>query len=190
MNPPNLTSLNRGATRADTTRLTRALGRRRRLLIAAVSALSSVAATMLPLSATLAADGVVSNATGDSVEAATPAEEPEVPATPDPAPPAAEPDPCAEALAWVSDAGLPLPPGVGYHCPSTQFSHHGAACWNGSPCRGSAFIAINVELMGSPTPEYLRHVVAHEVCHILDFQSTGVTTEAGADACAAAHGAG
>ena len=58
-----------------------------------------------------------------------------------------------------------------------------------SPCRGRAFIAINVELMGSPTPEYLRHVVAHDVCHILDFQRTGVTTEPGADACAAAHGA-
>jgi hypothetical protein len=103
-----------------------------------------------------------------------------------PPPPA---DPCADALAWVADAGLPLPPEVRYDCPSTQFAHHGTACWNGSPCRGSGFIAINMELMAYVSPEYLRHVVAHEVCHILDFQAKGWTTEAAADECAAAYGA-
>ena len=99
------------------------------------------------------------------------------------------PSPCADALAWVGEAGLPLPPGVGYHCPSTQFAHHGAACWNGSPCPGTGFIAINMDLMQGTSTDYLRHVVAHEVCHILEFQATGWTTEASADACAAAHGA-
>ena len=125
----------------------------------------------------------------------TPAVAPVAPAEPPAAPAAAEtplppgPDACADALAWVADAGLPLPPDVRYDCPSTQFAHHGAACWNGSPCRGSGFIAINMDLMGEVSPRYLRHVVAHEVCHILDFQAKGWTTEAAADACAAAHGA-
>ncbi len=174
-----------------------------------------VVAATLPLTVTLAAEpGTESAPTRDShhtslaaatvaleigavdegapapgVEATAPPREPEVSPDPEPAPAVAEPDQCAEALSWVAEAGLPLPPGVGYHCPSTQFSHHGAACWNGSPCPDSAFIAVNLELMGSPAPDYLRHVVAHEVCHILDFQATGVTTEAGADACAARHGA-
>lgn len=119
--------------------------------------------------------------------AATPVE-----VLPEPEPAVAEsaaPDPCADALNWVAAAGLPLPAGVGYHCPSTQFAHQGAACWNGSPCRGSGFIAINMDLLAGTSTAYLRHVVAHEVCHILDFQEIGDTTEAGADACAAAHGA-
>ena len=111
---------------------------------------------------------------------------------PEPEPAVAEsaaPDPCADALSWVAAAGLPLPPGVDYHCPSTQFAHQGAACWNASPCRGSSFIAINMDLLAGTSTAYLRHVVAHEVCHILDFQGMGYSTEAGADACAAAHGA-
>ena len=120
-------------------------------------------------------------------------------AEPDPAPPAApEPpagptsaaDQCGDTLTWVAEAGLPLPPGVGYRCPSNQFPHQGAACWNGAPCRGSGFIAVNMDLLAGTSTDYLRHVVAHEVCHILDFQATGTTTESGADACAAAHGAG
>jgi len=95
----------------------------------------------------------------------------------------------ADALTWVEGAGLDLPDAVEYRCPSTQFPHHGAACWNGSPCRGSGFIAINMDLMQGASTDYLRHVVAHEVCHIIDFQASGRTTEDGADACAAAHGA-
>jgi hypothetical protein len=116
-----------------------------------------------------------------------PAEDP-APETPVPeAPPPA--DPCREALTWVSEAGLPLPPGVGYHCPSTEFAHHGAACWHASPCPATAFISVNLDLMAGTGTLYLRHVVAHEVCHILDFQAGTTTSEAGADACAAAHGA-
>lgn len=167
---------------------------------------------MLPLTATFAADGGT-HATTTAMEQATPApvalpmdlatavqaadppqdvKEPAPADRHEPPPPSRdrpEPDPCSEALDWVAEAGLTLPPGVGYHCPSTQFSHHGAACWQASPCGDGGFIAINLELMGDATPAYLRHVVAHEICHILDFQARGVTTEAGADACAAAHGA-
>lgn len=105
---------------------------------------------------------------------------------PDPTP---APDPCSEALAWVAAAGLPLPAGVGYQCPSTQFPHQGAACWDGGPCAGTAFVAINMDRLAGTSTAYLHHVVAHEVCHILDFQATGTSTEWGADACAAAHGA-
>ena len=99
------------------------------------------------------------------------------------------PSPCSDALAWVAAAGLPLPAGVGFHCPSTQFPHQGAACWHGAPCPRSGFIAINMDRLIGTSVEYLRHVVAHEVCHILDFQATGWSSEASADACAAAHGA-
>lgn len=52
-----------------------------------------------------------------------------------------------------------------------------------------ARISINLDLIGDDaSPEYVRHVVAHEVCHILDFEAGRRTSEAGADACAAAHG--
>jgi hypothetical protein len=96
---------------------------------------------------------------------------------------------CAEALAWVAGAGLSLPPNVGYHCPSTEYPHQGAACWHAPSCPDSRFIAINTTLMGPVTPAYFHHVVAHEICHILQFDATGDSTEAQADACAAAHGA-
>ena len=102
-------------------------------------------------------------------------------------PPPEEEGPCGAALAWVTAAGLAIPSGVGYHCPSTQFAHHGAACWDGPYCAGSGFIAINLELIGGRSTAYLRHVVAHEICHIVDFQATGRTTEARADDCATRH---
>lgn len=103
-------------------------------------------------------------------------------------PPEPEPEPCADALAVVAAAGLPLPAGVDYRCPSTRFAHQGAACWDEWPCPGTAFIAINLDLGAGATPEYLRHVVAHEICHILDFRDRGWTTEPRADACAATYG--
>ena len=124
------------------------------------------------------------------VEAAAP--EPAIPevVVVETSPPEPPRSPCSDALDWVSAAGLPLPAGVDYNCPSTQFAHHGAACWgNLTFCPDRGFIAINVDLLDGTSTEYLRHVVAHEVCHILDFQSTGHSTEWGADACAAAHGA-
>ena len=123
------------------------------------------------------------------VEAAAP-EPPAAHVVSPPSPPEAPQSPCSDALAWVAVAGLPLPAGVDYNCPSTQFAHHGAACWgNSTYCPGRGFIAINMDLLDGTSTAYLRHVVAHEVCHILDFQATGRSTERGADACAAAHGA-
>lgn len=111
---------------------------------------------------------------------------PDAPAEPPPPPPPS--NPCADALTSVAEVGLPLPAGVDYHCPSTQFAHQGAACWGNSTfCPDRGFIAINMDLLNGTSTEYLRHVVAHEVCHILDFQTTGRTTEWGADACADAH---
>jgi hypothetical protein len=96
--------------------------------------------------------------------------------------------PCQDALAAVAAAGLPLPPGAGYHCPSTQWAHHGTTCWYASQCPRTRFIAINTELMGPVTTAYFRYVVAHEVCHVLQFDAKGESSEAEADACAAAHG--
>ena len=175
----------------------------RRLAYALASTAISVLAIGVPLSAEV---GVASHSIPVAFVAMPqlPIPEPVAPAPVEPAapePPAADvpapviapeppPSPCSDALAWVASAGLPLPAGVDYNCPSTQFAHHGAACWgNSTYCPGRGFIAINMGLLEGTSTEYLRHVVAHEVCHILDFQSTGHSTEWGADACAAAHGA-
>ncbi|HUR22907.1 MAG TPA: hypothetical protein VMZ73_03440 [Acidimicrobiales bacterium] len=138
-------------------------------------------------------DTFVESAPDTAIPAAVGNGPPEVAAPPDLAteslaPPRA-PNPCSDALAWVAAAGLPLPAGVGFHCPSTQFTHQGAACWHGAPCPKSGFVAINIDRLSGTSIEYLHHVVAHEVCHILEFQATGWSTEASADACAAAHGA-
>jgi len=125
-----------------------------------------------------------------AVEAPVPeAPAPEAPAETSAPEPTA--NPCADALDWVATtAGLPLPAGVDYNCPSAQFSHHGAACWrNSTYCPNGSFIAINTGLFDETDTDYLRHVVAHEVCHIFDFQATGRSSEPSADSCAAAHGA-
>ncbi len=208
MTPSKPTAFKRGAPDADTGRVTRPLVRRRSLLVVVASAALSVvvpqshlvderptterrlAALSIPVDDVLPEEAERAfEVAATPAPASTPAEVVEAPSAPAPADPVAEPDPCADALSWVADAGLPLPPGVGYHCPSTEFAHHGAACWNNRYCPRTGFIAVNLDLIGDPTPEYLRHVVAHEVCHILEFQATGWSTEASADACAAAHGA-
>lgn len=92
-------------------------------------------------------------------------------------------------MKWAAGAGLPLPASIDYRCPSAEFPHHGTACWEATPCPRRGFIAINLQLIGDATPEYLRYVVAHELCHIRDFQTKGKSSEESADACAAAHGA-
>ena len=43
--------------------------------------------------------------------------------------------------------------------------------------------------MGPVSQDDVRSVVAHEICHVLQFDATGESTEAQADACAVAHGA-
>lgn len=106
-----------------------------------------------------------------------------------PVPPTTAEERCAEALRWVAAAGLPLPAGVGYRCPSTLFAHHGASCWYAAECPRGRFIAINVELMGNVSQTYLRYVVAHEICHMRHFNAGQSSTEGEADACAASYGA-
>ena len=170
--------------------------RRRWLPYALISGLTSMLAIGVPLHGQIddAAPVAFISTPKFAVKVPVPPSPVEAPAADAPAEtsaPEPPPNPCADALAWVSTAaGLPLPDGVDYNCPSAQFSHHGAACWgNATYCPDRGFVAINMGLLEGTSTDYLRHVVAHEVCHILDFQATGVSTESGADACAAAHGA-
>ena len=138
-----------------------------------------------------ASTAVVSPAGGDALAFEDGASGESAPEDAAPAPPPApDTDPCTDALAWVGETGLRLPAGVDYRCPSTRFAHQGTACWyNVDHCSGGGRIFINMDLLHGASTEYLRHVVAHEVCHILEFQAAGRTTEASAEACAAAHGA-
>lgn len=98
---------------------------------------------------------------------------------------------CASALLWVSGQGLNLPAGWGYRCPSPAVINGapkwGLACWN---CAGDlqSYIAVDVGRIGS-SDAALRYVVAHEVCHAIDYMTLGASTEVGADLCAATHGA-
>ena len=65
----------------------------------------------------------------------------------------------------------------------------GRACMNlAGECQGIAFVAVDVDLIG-PNDATLHYVVAHEICHAIELQTTRRTTEEAADACAAAHGA-
>ena len=148
----------------------------------------------VPTQSGVAVGPVVLVADGVQVTAALPPRAevaPFEPSAPEPPPaPAPEPElePCSAALAGVAAGGLELPAGVEYQCPSTRFAHQGAACWVDWPCPGRAFIAINMSRLQGATPEYLRHVVAHEICHIIDFRDRGWSTEPRADACAAEYG--
>jgi hypothetical protein len=104
---------------------------------------------------------------------------------------ASGPERCASASQWLAQQGLRLPAGWGYRCPGAAVlngaSHWGVACWN-CEGNGASWIAADVDRIGS-SDAALRYVVAHETCHAIDYATTGVTTEAGADLCAAQHGA-
>ena len=150
------------------------------------------AATEPAASGTAAITGIANTleeepAPAAAAEAPEPAAEAPVAAEEPPAPPTVA-QRCRQALSAVAAGGLPLPAGTEYRCPSTQFAHHGTACWDWGPCAGGGFIAINMDMLAGASEAYLRHVVAHEVCHIIDFRRKGTTTEWGADACAAAYG--
>jgi hypothetical protein len=168
--------------------------RRARIGFTLAATLLSASAIGLPFPTVVATSMVpVAHTTEVTPELPAPAPAPvEAPApesVPAPVPaPAPEPDPCAGPLAHVAAAGLPLPAGVTYHCPSTLFPHEGTACWDEWPCPGTAFVAINLSRMPDATQEHLRHVVAHEICHIIDFRDRGWSTEPQADACAAEYG--
>jgi hypothetical protein len=97
---------------------------------------------------------------------------------------------CATARQWVEAHGLVLPAGWGFRCPGEAVvagtDRWGVACWN---CVGpGSWIAVDVSLIG-PSDAALRYVIAHETCHALDYTGLGITTEIGADLCAALHGA-
>ena len=97
---------------------------------------------------------------------------------------------CAAALQWVAEHGLVLPAGWGFRCPGQALvggsPRWGMACWN---CEGAgSWIAIDVGRIGA-SDATLRHVIAHEICHALEYTALGLSTELTADLCAALHGA-
>ncbi len=97
---------------------------------------------------------------------------------------------CAAARRWVDQQGLPLPAGWGFKCPGSAIvagqARWGVACWN---CDGTGnWIAVDIGRIGA-SDAALRYVVAHETCHAIDYMGLGITTEVGADLCAALHGA-
>jgi hypothetical protein len=101
-------------------------------------------------------------------------------------------DRCAAAHRWVEAHGLVLPAGFAFRCPDPAVfadgaSRWGTTCWNCGVGTGS-YIAINIDRIGS-SDDTLRYVIAHETCHAIENAMTSTTSEASADACAAAHGA-
>lgn len=97
---------------------------------------------------------------------------------------------CAAARQWVEAHGLVLPAGYGFRCPGPAMQGEtprwGITCWN---CAGAgSYIAVDIDRIG-PSDAALRYVVAHETCHAIDFATLGISTEIGADLCAALHGA-
>ncbi|MEA2901862.1 MAG: hypothetical protein QOH36_1749 [Actinomycetota bacterium] len=100
-------------------------------------------------------------------------------------------DRCAAARQWVDGQGLVLPAGYGFRCPGAavmgETPRWGVTCWNCAPGSGN-YIAVDIDRIG-PSDATLRYVVAHETCHAIDFALTGISTEIGADLCAALHGA-
>ena len=110
---------------------------------------------------------------------------------PAPAPASNSPgDRCRAALQFAADHGVLLPAGWGFRCPGEALvdgtDRWGVACFN---CEGTgSWIAVDVGRIGS-SDAALRYVVTHETCHAIDYSTLGITTEVGADLCAALHGA-
>jgi hypothetical protein len=98
---------------------------------------------------------------------------------------------CTAALRWLAGQGLALPAGWGFRCPGVALERGvakwGVACWN-CDLDGNNWIAVDVGRIGA-SDATLRYVVAHETCHANDYAGLGITTELGADLCAALHGA-
>jgi hypothetical protein len=110
---------------------------------------------------------------------------------PSPSPAPSEAERCDAARQWVGERGLVVPRGWDYRCPDEARDerggeHWGIACWN---CEGGSHVGINVRLIG-PSDANLRYVVAHEICHAIDYVTLGISTELTADLCATLHGAG
>ena len=98
---------------------------------------------------------------------------------------------CVTALRWLAGQNLTLPAGWGFRCPGLALEggapRWGIACWN-CELDGNNWIAVDVARIG-PSDATLRYVIAHETCHANDYAGLGITTELGADLCAALHGA-
>ena len=98
---------------------------------------------------------------------------------------------CANARQWVAQQGLVLPAGWGYRCPGQAIvdgaAKWGMACWN---CNGDgqSWIAVDIGRIGA-SDKALRYVIAHEICHAIEYLTLGISTEVTADLCAATHGA-
>ena len=113
-----------------------------------------------------------------------------VPPRVSPSPVATAEERCAAALRWVGQHGLALPAGWSFRCPGEALENGqprwGVACWN---CEGTgSWVAVDVGRIGA-SDATLRYVVAHEICHAVDYVGLGISTELGADLCAALHGA-
>ncbi|HUQ62867.1 MAG TPA: hypothetical protein VM121_03850 [Acidimicrobiales bacterium] len=127
------------------------------------------------------------------VEAKTePALPPERPPVEEESPAVSAAERCSAARQWVAAHGLNLPAGFAFRCPDAALfadgaSRWGVTCWNCGVGTGS-YIAINIDRIGA-SDETLRYVVAHETCHAIENVAIHTTSEASADACAAAHGA-
>ena len=84
-----------------------------------------------------------------------------------------------------------LPAGWGFRCPGPAIvdgaPRWGMACLN---CEGdhTNWIAVDVGRIG-PSEAALRYVIAHEICHAVEYMTLGLSTELTADLCAALHGA-
>jgi len=94
-------------------------------------------------------------------------------------------------LKWVAQHGLSLTAGWGFRCPGQALENGtprwGIACWN---CAGDrvSYVAVDIGRIGS-SEKTLYYVIAHEICHAIDYMGMGTSTEIGADLCAALHGA-
>ena len=99
---------------------------------------------------------------------------------------------CRAALRDVEAAGLALPDLFEYRCPGDarlfpgDTQHWGSTCAYASLCPDGAYVAVNPTAIGASEAR-MRYVVAHEICHALDFLAHRPVSEAGADSCAAAH---
>lgn len=105
---------------------------------------------------------------------------------------------CDSALAALASAGLTVPAGFDVYCPGngvdTDGSVHAGLMSYAPDCRPGdhragfgCYVDANLARVG-PSDHRLRHVLAHEICHAVDMITVGVTTEAGADLCAAGWG--
>ncbi len=123
-----------------------------------------------------------------------PAPAPVVTRPPSTAPPAgtSPAERCAAARAWLAQRGLILPAGWEFRCPGPAVENGvprwGLACWN-CERNNKNWIAVDVGRIGS-SEATLRHVVAHETCHAIEYMTLGLSTELTADLCAAYYGAG